>query len=165
MKTKKITMLGVMLSASIVLSIVDSQISAVMIPSVGVKLGLANVVTLLIMYLYDTKSAFLLAILRIILVAILMGATLVSFALSFAGGMSAFLMMALFKKLKIFSIIGVSISGAFGHSVGQILTVMFIVEVTELIYSLPYILTLSVITGVLTGMVSKLTLNTMEKAL
>ncbi len=163
MRTKRLTLLSIMLSVSIVLSIVESFIP-VFIP--GVKIGLANVVTLIIMYLYGEKDAFLVLILRIVLVGILRGTIFsVTFYLSLSGGLSAYLLMFTFKQLRVFSMIGVSIMGAFGHSVGQIAMAIFLIERKELIYYLPYILVLSIITGVLTGMIANRSLSIVKKAI
>ena len=163
MRTKRLTLLSILLAVSIVLSIVESFIP-VFVP--GVKLGLANVVTLIIMYIYGEKDAFLILILRILLVAILRGTIFnVTFYLSLSGGMMAYLMMFIFYKLKVFSIIGVSIMGAFGHSVGQIAMAIFLIERTELIYYFPYILVLSVITGVVTGIIANRSLTIVKKAI
>ncbi len=163
MKTKRLTLLAVMLATSIVLSIVESFIP-VFIP--GVKIGLANVVTLIIFYIYGDRDALLILVLRIFLVGILAG-TISSpgFFLSLSGGMTAYLMMFTFKHLKVFSIIGVSVMGAFGHSVGQIAMAILLIERTELIFYLPWILVLSVATGVITGMVSQKSLAIVEKAI
>jgi len=163
MKTKRLTLLAVMLAASIVLSIIESQIP-VFIP--GVKIGLANVVTLIIFYIYGDRDALLILVLRIVLVGMLTGKIASpTFFLSLSGGMTAYLMMFIFKHLKVFSIIGVSIMGAFGHSVGQIAMAIFLIERTELIFYLPWILVLSVTTGVITGMVSKKSLAIVKNAI
>ncbi len=163
MQTKRLTLLSIMLAVSIVLSIIESFIP-VFVP--GVKIGLANVVTLLIMYLYGEKDSFLILILRILLVGILRGTIFsVTFYLSLSGGLAAFAMMFLFKRLRVFSLIGVSIMGAFGHSVGQILMAIFLIERAELIYYLPYVMALSVATGVLTGMIATRSLQIVKKAI
>lgn len=163
MQTKRLTLLSIMLAVSIVLSIIESFIP-VFIP--GVKVGLANVVTLIIMYMYSEKDATLILILRILLVGILRGTIFsVTFYLSLSGGLAALLLMILFKRFKVFSLVGVSIMGAFGHSVGQIAMAIFLIERQELIYYLPYIMALSVATGVLTGMIAKRSLAIVEKAI
>ena len=163
MRTKRLTLLAIMLSISIVLSIVESMLPVIPVP--GVKLGLANVVTIIIMYKYGETDALTILILRIILVGLLRGNIFsVTFFLSLSGGMTAYLMMVLFKKLKVFSIIGVSIMGAFGHSVGQIVMAIFLIERTELIYYFPYILLLSVLTGVVTGILATRSLEIIKKA-
>ena len=162
MRTKRLTLLAILLAVSIVLSIVESFIPVIVW---GAKLGLANVVTLIIMYIYGEKDAFLVLILRIILVGLLRGTIFnVTFYLSLSGGMVAYLMMLLFFKLKRFSIISVSIMGAFGHSVGQIVMAIFIIERRELIFYFPYILLFSIATGVFTGMIAIRSLKIVKKA-
>jgi heptaprenyl diphosphate synthase len=164
MKTKRITLLAIMLSLSIVLSIVESLLPVIPIP--GVKLGLANVVTLIVMYIYGEKDAFMVLLLRIVLVGLLRGNIFsVTFFLSLSGGMTAYLMMVIFKKVKVFSIIGVSIMGAFGHSVGQIVMAIFLIERAELIYYFPYVLVISVVTGVMTGLIAFKSLDIMKNVI
>lgn len=165
MKTKRLTTLAIMLSISIVLSIVESSLSAlILIPIPGVKLGLANVVTLIIMYIYGDRDAFMIVLLRVVLVGLLRGNIFsMTFYLSFSGGMVAYAFMWLFKHLKVFSPVGVSIMGAFGHSVGQIVIAIIILNTKELIFYFPLILVLSVITGVFTGLLAKRSLDIMKK--
>ena len=163
MRTKRLTLLSILLAISIVVSIIEA--TAIVIPIPGVKLGLANVVTLLIMFIYGERDAFMVLILRIVLVGLLIGTIFnVGFYLSLAGGMVAYTMMFLFKRLNRFSLVGISIMGAFGHSVGQIVMAIFIIERVELIYYFPYILVLSVATGVVTGLVATRALVIMKKA-
>jgi heptaprenyl diphosphate synthase len=153
MKTKRLTLLSILLAISIVLAIVESFLPVIPIP--GVKLGLANVVTLIVLFTYGEKDAFMLLIMRILLVSLLRGNIFsVTFFLSFSGGMMAYIFMVIFNKLRVFSIVGVSIMGAFGHSVGQIVMAIIILNTRELIYYFPYILVLSVITGVFTGLLA-----------
>ena len=165
MKTKRLTLLSIMLSISIVLSIVESMIPLpIVVP--GVKIGLANVVTIIIMYLYGDRDAFLILILRIVLVGLLRGSIFnVTFYLSLSGGLAAYAMMYLFKHLKRFNIISISIMGAVGHSIGQIAMAIIIIERKELILYFPYILAISIATGVLTGLVATRGLDIMKKAL
>lgn len=163
MRTKRLTTLAIMLAISIVLSIVESMLPVIPVP--GVKLGLANVVTLLIMFLYGEKDAFTILLLRIILVGLLRGNIFsVTFFLSLSGGMVAYGFMVLFKQLKVFSMVGISIMGSFGHSVGQIAMAIFLIERSELIYYFPYILVLSVITGVFTGLIANRAIVIMKQA-
>ena len=163
MRTKRLTTLSIMLAISIVLSIVESMLPVIPVP--GVKLGLANVVTLLIMFLYGEKDAFTVLLLRIVLVGLLRGNIFsVTFFLSLSGGMVAYLFMFLFKRINRFSMVGISIMGAFGHSVGQIVMAIFLIERTELIFYFPYILVLSVATGVVTGLIANRALSIMRQA-
>ncbi len=162
MQTKRITLLAILLSLSIILSVVDSMISTLVIPLVGVKLGLANVVTLVVMYKFDSKDALILAITRILLVALVRGSSLQTLAMSLSGGMLAFLLMYITYKTNLFSLIGVSVSGAVGHSVGQIVMAMIWVAMIEIGVLLPYVLLLSVLTGIFTGIIAKQTIRVLK---
>ncbi|MDC0558913.1 Gx transporter family protein [Candidatus Izimaplasma bacterium] len=162
MKTKRLTFLAIMLAISIVLSYVESFIP---LPVPGVKLGLANVITLIVMYIYGEKDAFLILILRIFFVGIFRGTIATpTFFLSLSGGMTAFLLMFSFKKLKVFSIVGISVMGAFGHSVGQILMAMFLLNSPEIAYWLPFIVGISIVTGVITGLIANRFVEIIKKA-
>ncbi|MCK5387727.1 MAG: Gx transporter family protein, partial [Candidatus Izimaplasma sp.] len=113
MNTKRLVTLSVFLSMSIVLSIVESFIPSISIP--GAKLGLANIMTLVILNLYGEKDAFLIVILRIFLVGLLRGTIgAPGFFLSLSGGLVAYVMMVIFLKLKIFSTVSVSVMGSLG---------------------------------------------------
>ena len=136
MNTKRLVTLSLFLSMSIVLSIVESFIPSISIP--GAKLGLANIMTLVILNLYGEKDAFLIVILRIFLVGLLRG-TIGSpaFFLSLSGGLMAYLLMVAFLKMKVFSIVGVSGMGSLGHSLGQVLMAIVILSVPQLVYYFP----------------------------
>lgn len=154
MKTKRIVTLSIFLSISIVLSIVESFLP--LIPVVGAKLGLANIMTLVILSLYGEKDAFVIVLLRIILVGMLRGSLgNPGFFLSLGGGLAAYLMMVLFIRLKVFSIISVSIMGSLGHSVGQIIVAIIILSTNELAYWLPILFLIAIPTGFFTGSVAK----------
>lgn len=154
MKTKRIVTLSIFLSISIVLSIVESFLPV--IPIVGAKLGLANIMTLVILSLYGERDAFMIVILRIFLVGLLRGSLgNPGFFLSLGGGLSAYFMMVLFMRFKVFSIIGVSVMGSLGHSVGQIVAAIIILNTAELAYYFPFLFIIAIPTGIFTGSVAK----------
>ena len=154
MNTKRIVTLSIFLSISIVLSIVESFLP--LIPVVGAKLGLANIMTLVILSLYGEKDAFVIVMLRILLVGILRGSLgNPGFFLSLGGGVVAYLMMVLFMRLKIFSIISVSIMGSLGHSIGQIAMAIIVLSTKELAYYFPILFLIAIPTGIFTGSVAK----------
>ena len=70
--------------------------------------------------------------------------------------------MYIATKLKGLSIIGVSIIGAIGHNIGQLLVASIIVENILTVGYLPFMLITSLITGMFVGMVSKYYLSKME---
>lgn len=153
---RKTIFLAMMTSIAIVLSVVESMISSTLFLIPGVKLGLSNIVTIVILYRYSWKEASVVVVIRILLAALISPvATLVSFALSSSGGIVALLTMVFIQKTKIFSILGVSVAGSLMHMVGQLLLAMVLLDTPTLIYYLPYMLLLSVPTGIVTGLASK----------
>lgn len=156
MNLRKTILLGILIAIAIVLSIVESLISLSFFVIPGVKLGLANIVTLLVLYAFGEKEAASVVMIRILLVALISPvSTLISFALSLGGGIVALVVMILLKKIKSISILTVSVFGALAHMVGQISVAIFILDSPTLIYYLPYMILLSIPTGLITGYVGK----------
>jgi len=153
-KLKKMVFLGILVAVAIVVSIVEAQISTLLFIIPGVKLGLANIVTLIVLYLYGERDAFVVLMIRILLVALLYSA-MPAPLLSLAGGLLAFAGMALLKRVKNLSMISVSVAGALLHMVGQIVAAIFVLNTAELLYYLPYMMVISVPTGIFTGIVAK----------
>ena len=153
-KTNKITLLSLLLSISIIISTLEFYIPSFGIP--GVKLGLANIVTLIILYKYGYIDSLVILILRILIVNIIRG-TIFSypFFMILSGGLLSYLTMIILHKTGKFSEIGISTSGAIMHSFGQIIVVCFITEMVEALYYLPIIIIFSVITGIFVGIVSR----------
>lgn len=153
MSLKRYVYIASLLTISIVLSIVEGFIP---IPVPGVKLGLANIIILVMLYDFKTSEAFMVLIIRIFLVGLLRGNIFqMPFFMSLCGGICSFLVMRLFSLIKVFSIIGVSVIGSIFHCIGQILIAIIMLNTNQIIYYLPLIAILSTITGVLTGIISK----------
>lgn len=154
---KRVCILSMLLAMAIVLNILESFIP-VFIP--GVKLGLANIIILIMLYEFKVYEAFLCDILRIIIVGLLRGSFLSpTFLMSLGGGMLSFIIMLLFSKIKLFSPIGVSVLGAISHSVGQIIFAIIILGSRAVVYYLPFIAILSVFTGILSGVITNVYLK------
>lgn len=155
MDIKKITRLSMLLALAIVLNIVESIIPFFngMIP--GLKLGLANTITLVVLYLYSFKDALFLSFLRVILVGILRtGLFSITFFFSLGGCILSIICMYLVKKTK-FSEVGVSVVGSISHSIGQILIAIIFLNNDAFIYYLPWLLILSIPTGIITGLIAR----------
>jgi heptaprenyl diphosphate synthase len=166
MKLKKLVFLAILISASIVLSIVESLISTALFIIPGVKLGLANIVTLVLFYIYGERDAFIVLIIRIFLVGLIYsGLFQPTFWMSLSGGIFAFVTMILVKKIRVFSMVSVSVSGSLMHMVGQILMAMIVLNTATLIYYLPYMILLSIPTGIFTGIVAKKMVRIFENQL
>lgn len=154
MRTKKITTIGILIALALILSYVESQIPAfVAIP--GMKLGLTNIVVLTTLYILDVKSAMLINVIRIIIVAILFGSAM-SFAFSFVGGMLSTTVMILLKKSGRMKIIGVSAAGGITHNIGQILTAMVLLGTKAIAWYLPVLWISGIFSGVIIGIIGGL---------
>ena len=150
---KRTCILSMLLAMAIVLNMVETLIP-IFIP--GVKLGLANIIILIMLYEFKPTEALIVNLLRIIIVG-LIRSTLLSptFLMSLTGGILSYLLMLLFSRGKIFSPIGVSVLGAVGHTVGQIVIANILLDTTAVVYYLPLIALLSVFTGVFSGILAR----------
>ena len=162
MDYKKIPYYGLFAALAILMGYVE-MIIPVPIPIPGVKLGLANVIIIIMMYFMDTKSAFFISVVRVLLSGLLF-AGLAGLLYSLSGALCSFLAMALLKKTERFSIIGVSLSGGVFHNVGQIVVAALMVENVKMAYYLPFLLVSGVVTGILIGIVAKTALGYLKRS-
>lgn len=144
-----------LLALSIVLSIIESVIpllNGIMIP--GLKLGLANIIVIFVLYTYGIKDALYVSLLRVLLVGLLRtGLFNITFFFSLSGAIVSILFMFVMKKLP-FSILSVSVVGSLGHSIGQIIMAIIFFKNINLLYYLPWILLFSIPTGICIGILS-----------
>lgn len=125
------------------------------IPIPGVKLGLANSMTILILYRYGVKRTWQFSLARIMVVSLITGTFLsVPFWLSLSGASVSLIMMTSTYRLPLLSIIGVSMLGAIGHSIGQIIGVQVLLQIPQVIIYLPILIVISLVTGSLIGWLS-----------
>lgn len=150
-KTKRLSLCAALLALALALSYMERFLPLQMvIPLPGVKLGLANVVTLIALYLLGAKAAFGILIPRCILGAIF-GGGITGFLFSLTGGILALGIMALCRKLPFLSVFGVSILGAAAHNIGQILAAMCLLQSHYVAAYLPYLLGVAIATGFAIG--------------
>lgn len=126
------------------------------------KLGIANLVTVTGLCFLEVPEVLLVVVMRILLTGFLFGNGM-SIIYSLAGGILSLLVMAVIRKVKGFSIIGVSIAGGITHNIGQILVAAVAVENIKLVYYLPVLLIAGTVTGFLIGIVSKKMLPVIKK--
>ena len=160
MKTKKIAVLALSIALAMILSFVESQIPAfVAIP--GVKIGLANIAVVFVLYKLGWKEAVLISLVRVVMVSTLFG-TLVSLFYSVAGAVLSLTGMVLLKKTGLFSTVAVSVTGGVLHNVGQILMACLLLETNVIVYYLPFLILSGVIAGVVIGVVSAIMVNRVQ---
>lgn len=150
---QKVATTAIMVALAMIFSYVEALIPINFgIP--GIKLGLANLVVVVSMYLLNVPLAALISLVRILLSALLFG-NLASLLYSLAGGFLSFVVMALLKKVKGFSVIGVSIAGGICHNIGQILTAWFMLGSFKIVYYLPVLIIAGALTGLIIGILAK----------
>ena len=161
MDYKKIPYYGLFAALAILMGYVEMMFP-MPIPIPGVKLGLANVVVIIMMYFMDVKGAFFISLIRVFLSGLLF-AGFAGLLYSLAGAMLSFAVMALLKKTVKFSIIGVSLAGGVFHNVGQVAVAAMVVENVKMAYYLPFLLVSGVVTGIVIGIVAKTALGYLKR--
>lgn len=150
MNTKQLARSALLVAAALALSYLERFIPLnLMVPLPGVKLGLANIVTMFALYTLEKRQAFAILVLRCCLGSLFGG--LSGLAMSLTGGVLAFWTMVLAKKLPLFSVYGVSLLGAAAHNLGQVLAASVMMGSVYTFYYLPFLLLTALATGLLTG--------------
>lgn len=120
----------------------------------GVKLGLANLVVVLLLYAMGAKESLTVSVLRIVLAGFLFG-NMFSIWYSLAGGLLSFLVMWLLKKCGKFGVLPISVSGGIFHNVGQLIVAAIVVENYNVFYYMPILLVAGLVTGALIGVAAQ----------
>ncbi len=150
---KKVAYMGMYIALALIFSYVELLIPFhIGIP--GIKLGLANVVVVVVLYKIGWKEAYVVSIVRVILVGILFG-NLASISFSLSGCLLSLSIMCLIYNHNMLSIIGVSIVGAICHNLGQICIAMLVVSSFHVMYYFPVLMIAGMVTGILIGIISK----------
>ena len=156
----KMALLGILTAGAIVIGILESLIPSIGIP--GVKLGLSNIVILIVLFQLGIWEAAFVSLVRVLIVSLVRGTFLsMGFVMSLTGAvLSLGVMVLFFLLIKKFSIIGVSVIGALFHVIGQIAIAMIYLSTPYILYYLPVIALSAIITGILVGIVAQLIINT-----
>lgn len=159
--TKKMVILSLLVSQALVLHVIERMLPV--IPISGVKLGLANVISLFTIIIFGWKEAMLVVFLRTILGSFF-GGGISSFLYSFTGGILSTIIMALLYRYfkNVFSIIAISVMGAVFHNIGQILIASMVVSNAKLFIYLPVLLISAVITGIFIGLTVQYTMKPLQ---
>lgn len=116
----------------------------------GIKLGLANIVILLLLYRYSWKEALPVTLARILVIGFMFG-NMFSIVYSLAGALLSMLVMSLLIRSGRFRIIGISAAGGAAHNVGQILAAYAVTTTLPLFWYLPILMIAGTLTGILIG--------------
>ena len=161
MKTRQLARSALLVAAALALSYTERFIPLnLVVPLPGVKLGLANIVTMFALYFLEKRQAFAILVLRCFLGSVFGG--LSGLAMSLTGGVLAFWTMALASKCPLFSVYGVSILGAAAHNLGQVLAASVLMGSVYTFYYLPFLLLTALATGTITGTVCAFTFRALR---
>lgn len=143
---------GLLIALAMVLSYVEFLIPfSFAVP--GVKLGLANIVVVFALYRLGKTKAFVISILRVLLMTFMFGNAF-ALAYSLSGAILSFIVMLLLLKIGRFSPVGVGIGGGVAHNVGQILCAMVLLETKQIVYYLPVLFVSGTLAGIAIGVIS-----------
>ena len=161
--TKRMVQLALMVSIALVLSIVESGIP-IPVPVPGVKLGLANIITMVVIVFFGYRDALIVVTLRCILASMFYGGIIV-FLFSIAGGILSTLVMgfAYNKMSKVFGLIGISVLGAVFHNLGQVSMASIVMKDKSVFTYLPALLVSGIIMGCCVGVCAGLLSQTFKK--
>ena len=147
-----IALCGVMTSLAIVFGYIEHLIP-LPFGIYGIKLGIANLVVITMLYALNAYSAFTINLLRIILCSMLFG-SFTSFWYSLVGGLLSFAVMLILKRTNKLSPMGVSICGAISHNIGQIVVAIILLDEFKIALYLPVLLITGAITGAIIGLIA-----------
>jgi heptaprenyl diphosphate synthase len=149
--TRRMTFIALLVAQALVLHIFERMIPVPFI-SPGAKLGLANIITLISLYILGFRDTLLIVVLRVVM-GTLLGGSLSSFLYSISGGLLS--LFSMFGTMKLgeenVSEIGISIVGAVFHNIGQILVAAMIVHNIKIVSYLPILMVAGLGTGVFIG--------------
>lgn len=162
-RIRRLALCSLLTSLALVLSLVERWIPLnLMVP--GIKLGLANVVTLFALTMLRRREAAAILLCRVTLASIFAG-SMPAFLFSLFGGFLALGIMALLLRGegRWFSLLGISVAGAAAHNIGQICAAMLVLGTSDVLGYLPLLLLSAIPMGLLTGLVCRLVLGHLKK--
>lgn len=163
MNTKTLTRVAMLSALALIVFAIEAQIPAP-VPIPGVKLGLANVITLFALWYLGRREAFMVLMVRIVLGAFVAG-TLMTMLYSLAGGLLSFavtvLMKPLFSQRQIWLH---SVFGSIAHNAGQLIVAVLVLGTPTLFLAYgPMLLLSAIVTGLFTGACAQAVLQHMKK--
>ena len=160
--TKRLTRMGLLTALALIIFTIEAQIpSPVAIP--GVKLGLANIITVYAMFCMGPRDTLLILLVRIFLGSMFTG-QMMALAYSLCGGLLCYLVMLVMHRLVTENQIWVcSVIGAIAHNIGQIIAAIAVTHTPGLAVYLPVLMVSGIIAGLFTGFAAQFTIHRMKK--
>ena len=156
--TQRITILSLLAAIALALYAVESTLPPI-VPIPGIKLGLANIITLVVLWKYSARDAFFVLLVRILLATMFFGQA-VSLLYSLSGGLLCLLAMLIVKRLLHGHYLFLaSMTGAIFHNLGQITVALLLTGVPAVLVYLPFLLLSGLVTGLFIGLCARFTLR------
>ena len=143
---KKTVFLSLCTAVALLLSYVEAIIPPIYAAVPGIKIGLANIAVLFILFRCGLCEAFAVSLVRITISSLLFG-NAATFLYSFSGAVLSILLMTLLKRLDFLTVVGVSIAGGIAHNLGQVLLAMVVLNTAEV----GYFMIILAVSGALAG--------------
>ena len=159
-RNKKIAMYALLVALAFIFSYVEAMLPGLQVP--GVKLGLANIVVLMALETTGFAGALIVSLVRVVLSALIFKGML-SLIYSLAGAIISLLVMTLLKKLKLFTIVGISCIGGIVHNMAQ-LSVACLMLGRGVIAYLPWLFAGGVLSGLFIGVIGAVIVKRVQKA-
>lgn len=157
-RAKQIAIDALLVTIALALYGIEMQIP-VPVPIPGAKLGLANIITVIAIFRLQAKDAAMIFFVRVLLGSIFSG-NMMGLLYSFVGGLFCFLLMILLRKImKENQLFLCSAFGAIAHNCGQIFVAILVTKTVSLLYYLPFLIVVGVISGLFTGVVAQLAIK------
>ena len=158
MKTKKLTQLALLSAIALTIFMVEAQIPP-LVPLPGVKLGLANIVTVFAVFAMGPKEGALVLFVRVFLGAVFAGNFSTIFYSAAGGACAIGVTILLRKRLKKNQLWVAGCLGAIAHSLGQMAMAVTLTGTPGLVVYLPIMIVISILTGLFTGLCAQFLVN------
>ena len=159
---KRLALMALLTAASLILFVVEAQIPSP-VPVPGVKLGLANIFTLVAMVLLSRREAGLVLAMRILLGAVFAGSPS-TLLYSAAGGILAYAVMCLLiRRIPEKRLWLISIFSALAHNAGQLIVSILVTRTPQLAVYAPVLAASGIVTGAFTGVAATALVKTLRK--
>lgn len=158
MNTRKLTRMALLTAIALTIFMIEAQIPA-LVPIPGVKLGLANIVTVFAVFAMGPKEAAAILFVRIFLGAVFAGNFSTIFYSAAGGSLAILTTIGLRKILKKNQLWVAGCLGAVAHSIGQMAMAMLLLGTPSLAVYLPVMIAISIFTGLFTGLCAQFLVN------
>ena len=151
MKLKQMTTNALLTAIALTIFMVEARIPT-LVPIPGVKLGLANIITVFAMFAFTPKDALMILVVRVFLGGVFSG-QISTLLYSMAGGLLCFCVMLLLRRILTDSQLWIaSVVGAMFHNIGQIIVAIIVTGTPGIVVYLPVLMVSGIIAGLFTGL-------------